>query len=220
MSAAVIPLHQVEPQLTPEQEEAGFALMANLDAASASNDEHAYLNAVGAFLDWQMSVGLLTREQWRRMVAPKLLDVLKRIDEIPEARSFLQRIRDEALEALNGEDYAERAAAALYITTLDAVQAPRLHNARRANEQRERAGWVERLRSMETRGELGCLLLWRHAWGDAVDERNTPRTEDIREAWTAARAAKRLSQEMLDKMGEPVRREGLHHTRRKPGGDA
>lgn len=215
----VIPLHPVEPELSAEHEDECWAILDAITAAEARGDMAASEAAHLALLDFQLRHGLLSRDELRRMLAPNLLQLIRRADETPEGRELLQQIRDDALESLNGDDYAESTAAALFIMSVDAVQAPRLHEARRARALRERTEWVDRLRSVETRTELACLQLWRHAWGDAVDERNVPRTEDIREAWTAVRAAKRRVQEMLGRMGQPVRPEGLHHSRRKPGGE-
>ncbi|WP_394000513.1 hypothetical protein ACF3M1_10785 [Luteimonas sp. WGS1318] len=156
MSRVVIPLHPVEPQLTPVQEDTGFALMAVLDAAKAAGDAHAYLEAVGPFLDWQMSVGLLTREQWRRMTAPRLLSVIQRADEIPEGRELLQKIRDDALEAVNGDDYSERAAGALYILHLDGAQNARRHAAREERNREAR----EEFDSARYTLEITALNMW------------------------------------------------------------
>lgn len=140
MAAAFRSLSPVGPQLTPEQEERGWAVMDAFDAARQSGDEHAELAAIGDFLDWQFSVGLMTRERWRELTAPFLLDAIARADEMPAGRALLQRLRDEALEAVNGDDYRERAAGALFILCVDGVQGPRLHEVRRQRQLAARNG--------------------------------------------------------------------------------
>lgn len=223
MVAAFRPLTAVEPQLTPEQEEMGWALMGLVDATAKSGNRDAELVAICAAMDWQFSVGLLTRERWRELTKPRLLDVIARADELPEGRAMLERIRTDAGELLNSDDYGESAGAALFVVTKDAVQGPRRHAERRARDAAGKADWVDALRSIETRTDLACLLLWTHAYGDAADADNSvPRVEDAREAWRGARAARRKVQGMLESMGHAVDRgeDRLYLKTRKPGGDA
>ena len=74
------------------------------------------------------------------MLAPHLLDMISVADEKPEGRKLLEKLRGDAMELLNGDDYAERAGAALFILCMDGVQNPRLHEMRRArNERRQEA---------------------------------------------------------------------------------
>lgn len=221
MAAAFRSLSPVEPQLTPEREAEFWPLYDAVEAAKASGDTHAELAAIGDFLDWQFSVGLMTRERWRELSAPFLLDAIARADEMPAGRELLERIRSDAGELLNSDDYRERAGAALFIVTKDAVQGPRMRSEARTREQCAKADWTDALRSIETRTDLACLLLWTHAYGDAADADNSvPRVEDAREAWRAARAARSKAQGLLENMGQSVdRREGaLHLSMRKPGG--
>ena len=127
----------MEPQLTPEQEDAVWAA---LDAVDAAGNDSAWLDAFGVLLDMQLALGLVTREELRAMSAPYLLDVIARADEFPEGQALLQKLRDDGMGLLNGDDYAERAGAALLIMSIDAVQTPRRHEARRArNERRQKA---------------------------------------------------------------------------------
>lgn len=67
-------------ELTPEQDAAGWAVLDELEAAKASGDVFAEIAACGALIDWQLSVGLLTREELRAMSAPYLLEIVGRLD--------------------------------------------------------------------------------------------------------------------------------------------
>lgn len=66
MAAASRSLSPVEPQLTPEREAEFWPLYDAVEAARASGDTHALIDAIGAYLDWQLSVGLLTVADMRR----------------------------------------------------------------------------------------------------------------------------------------------------------
>lgn len=140
MAAAFRSLSPVGPRLTEAQEARGFAVMEAFDAARKSGDAHAELAAIGDFLDWQFSVGLMTRDRWRELTAPYLLDAIARADEFPAGRAMLQRLRDDSLEAVNGDDYSERTAGALFILYVDGVQNPRRREARRLRQQEARDG--------------------------------------------------------------------------------
>src|SRR5690606_2075386 len=124
----------------PEQEARGWAVLDALDAAKASGDKCRILQASLDLIDWQLAVGLLTREKVRRLLAPHLLDGITRPDAKPECRPHLQKLRDDALEALNGDDYRERTAAALFIMCLDGVQNPRRREAWERRQAAARAG--------------------------------------------------------------------------------
>lgn len=215
MTAGYQPVRPEEPQLSPEQEDAGWALIDAMEAAKASGDAFSEIDAITAFLDWQMSVGLLTREEWRAMCAPFLLDVIAAADDTPQGRAVLEDVRTHAMEALNGTDYAERAGAALFIVSMDAVQSPRQHDAEAVRHSVEKVEWINSLRSIETRTNLACLLLWPHAF-DCDD--TSPRKYDIQEAHRAAVASMRKARGLLERMGEPVGGERHHHKRPSSGG--
>ena len=140
MSAVYHALSPVELQLTEAQEDAFWIVWAALEAAEASGDTHAKVLANLALLDWKLEVGLLSRATVRRHVAPHLLDLIATVDAKPEGRPHLQKLRDDALEALNGDDYDERTAAALFILCVDGVQNPRRHETRRQRHQAARNG--------------------------------------------------------------------------------
>lgn len=226
MAAAFRPLRRMEPQLTPEQEDALWAALDAVDAADAAGDVHAYIDAAGVLLEMQLALGIVTREQLRAMSAPYLLDAIGVADKTPEGRALLQKLRDDGMELLNGDDYAERAGAALLVLSIDGVQGPRLAQVRAKKKAGralvDKADWVDGLRSIETRTDLACMLLWQHAYGDAADaDNNMPRVEDARESWRAARAARGEAQGMLEYMGQRVDRgDGKTYlSMRKPGGD-
>ncbi|WP_434026177.1 hypothetical protein [[Pseudomonas] boreopolis] len=140
MVAAFRPMSPMEPQLTAAQEARGWAVLDALDAAKAAGDDRAKIDAIGAFMDWQFAVGLLTRERWRKLAAPHLLDAIGVADTTVEGRVRLQKMRDAAVEALNGDDYEERTSAALFILCVDGVQNPRRREERRQRQLAARNG--------------------------------------------------------------------------------
>lgn len=133
------PLSIIEPMLTFEQEDAAWAIFDRIEAAKAAGDNRAELLAYLDLLDWQMAAGLLTRREVRQLLAPHLLDLIGAADSTDEGRRKLQALRDAAMVALNGDDYDERADAALFILSVDAVQNPRRHETRRQRRQAARA---------------------------------------------------------------------------------
>ena len=133
------PLSIIEPMLTFEQEDAAWAIFDRIEAARGAGDDRAELLANLDLLDWQLSVGLLTRRDVRKLLAPHLLDLIATLDKSEEGRQKLQALRDGAMKALNGNDYGERADAALFILSVDAVQNPRRHETRRQRRQAARA---------------------------------------------------------------------------------
>ncbi len=139
MTAVVIPLGLVEPVLSPEHEGELWAILDALTAAEASCDTAAACTATLALIDFRLRHGLMSRDELRQLLAPYLQQLIECADATPEGRDMLQRIRDDALEAVNGDDYSERAAGALYILHLDGAQNARRHaaNAERNREARE-----------------------------------------------------------------------------------
>lgn len=139
MTAVVIPLGPVEPALSAEHEDEGWAIMDAFTAAKASGDTAAAGTAALALIDFRLRHGLMSRDELRQLAAPHLQRLIECADATPEGRDMLQRIRDDALEAVNSDDYAERAAGALYILHLDGAQNARRHaaNAERNREARE-----------------------------------------------------------------------------------
>lgn len=217
MIAAVIPLAPIDPVLTEAQEAQFWALWDALQAAEASGDPSLVIEATALFLDWQLAVGLLTRERFRQMAAPHLLDVITRADEMPEGRKLLQKIRDASLDAVNGDDYAERAAGALFIMCVDGVQNPRRAKTRRKKPNTDRALFIRNLRSIETRSDLACLLL--HTYAFAPEYLRSPDRHNAQEAWSAARGSWNRARELLKKMRQPVGGEYRHHKRGMGGGE-
>lgn len=115
MAAAFRPMSPMEPQLTPEQDARGWAVLDALIAAKASGDEYRILQASLDLLDWQLAVGLLTRECWRELTAHMLPDAVRVLRSSPAGRTLLSRLRKAATANLKSADYRERAAAALFL---------------------------------------------------------------------------------------------------------
>lgn len=192
----------VDVVLTPAQEEAGWAVMDAIEAAKASGDVHAEIEALGAFFDWQLAVGLMTRDDMRAMQAPHLSDLIAIADERPEGRKLLAGLREDAMELLGGEDYNERAGAALFILSVDAVQNSRRYEARRAKDAAGLAEWAKSLRSIETGTHLAAILLRRWDYPEAPSDMSA--RLDAQEARRASVRALRHARELLTKMGETV----------------
>lgn len=115
MAAAFRPMSPAEPQLTAAQEARGWAVLDALDAAKASGDECRILQASLDLLDWQLAVGLLTRERWREVMAHMLPAAVRVLRRSPAGRTMLSRLRKAATANLKSADYRERAAAALFL---------------------------------------------------------------------------------------------------------
>lgn len=139
MATSYYPLQPIGPTLTFEQEDAGWAIIDRIEAAKAAGDNRAELGAFLDLVDWQMAAGLLTRREVRQLLAPHLLDLIATVDRTEEGRQKLQALRDGAMKSLNGNDYGERADAALFILCCDGVQNPRRHETRRQRRQAARA---------------------------------------------------------------------------------
>lgn len=188
--------------LTPEQEAAGWAVLDALEAAKASGDVMAQIAATGALFDWQLSAGLLTREELRAMAAPHLQDTIAVLDKLPAGWQHLNRIRDDAMELLNGDDYAERAGAALFIIVMDAVQAPRLAAARALRDREGKLQWQSALEGVQRSAARSAEVIWLHAFQpEDVGNHEYPAVQDFRESWRYMRSAHRRAGELLKKMG-------------------
>lgn len=195
------------PQPTPEQEMAGSDCACALQAAGKSGDAWAKIEAAGALLDWQLSVGLLTRDELREMAAPNLLEMIGQLDDIPEGRQCLTRIRNESLKLLNGPDYAERAAAALFIVTMDAVQRPRQAKASAAHDKICKREWRDELVCMQDSAEDVAPLLWGRAYIVEDGAEPDPEAPEFREALAHVRCMHQSAGILLRRMGyqsEPV----------------
>ena len=189
-------------QLTPEQEAAGRAALDAMQAAQERRDPMAKVKAARALLDWQMDAGLLTREELRAMAAPHLRDTIAMVDKLPAGWPHLTRIRDDAMELLSGNDYAERAGAALFILTVDSVQAPRLAAARALRDRDGKMQWRSALEGVQRSAARSAEVIWLHAFQpDDVGGHSYPSVEDFRESWRHIRRAHRRAGELLKKMG-------------------
>ncbi|PBS11932.1 hypothetical protein CMZ82_12405 [Lysobacteraceae bacterium NML93-0792] len=183
MSAAVIPLHQVEPQLTPEHEDAFWSAYDALNAAQAAGDDAAWLDAFGLCLDWQMAVGLLTREEWRQHTAHMLPDAVRVLRSSPAGRAMLSQLRKDATANLKSPDYSERAGAALFLqASMPPKRKPAKKRAGPTRDELARSAYMaERIQ-----GLVGAL---------AFDEHKKSRmqhADDAREAYALAGRIRRL----------------------------
>ena len=188
-------------QLTAEQEAAGWAVLDAMQAAGESGDPMAKVKAACALLDWQMDAGLLTREELRAMAAPHLREMASQLDESPEGRQFMTRIRDEAMELLNGDDYAERAGAALLLVTLDGVQRPRFYAAQAKRDKEQRRSQRHKLIRMQDRAEDVAPLLWMRAYVVEEGAEPDPEAARFREALLNVRALHESVGVMLERLG-------------------
>ncbi|MEW9570856.1 hypothetical protein ABQJ54_03775 [Rhodanobacter sp. Si-c] len=189
-------------QLTPEHETEAWILMDAMEAANARGDAHAQIAAAGALLDFSLRHGLLTRDELRAMAAPHLTEIVGRLDALPAGWQQLNRMRDDAMELLNGDDYAERAGAALFILTMDGVQAPRLAAARAKSDRDGKLQWRSELEGVQRDASQSAQVIWLHAFqSEDVGDHPLPAVEDFREAWKHMRRAHRRAGALLRKMG-------------------
>lgn len=193
--------------LTPEQEAVFWQLWDALQAAKARGDVLAEIDAHGALLDWQMAAGLLTREELRAMFAPYLLDVVGRLDKFPEGRVELSRIRFEAMDLLNGPDYAERAGAALFIVTMDGVQRPRYAREQAKADKGRKREWRDELMCIQDLAEDVAPLLWHRAYIVEEGAAPDPEASEFDEAVASVRCLHHSAGVLLRLMGyqaEPI----------------
>lgn len=185
MAAAFRPMSPMEPQLTPEQDALGWAVLDALDAAKASGDEYRILQANLDLLDWQLAVGLLTRECWRELMARMLPAAVRVLRRSPAGRTMLSRLRKDAAANLKSADYRERAAAALFLHVSKRPAVKRKPPKRPAGITRE---VVDRSVYMAERIQD---LIGAQAWDEHKKSRSQ-HADDAREAYCLARRIVRL----------------------------
>ncbi|WP_201312895.1 hypothetical protein [Dyella sp. EPa41] len=200
-----------EITFTQEQEDEAWRLMDAVDAAQESGDVDVLLLAIGAFFDWQIEVGLLTTDDFRQWTLPHLRDVMRRMVELDPALADAQA--DIAVDKMDGRDgMADAGWAALVLDAytsarqdlgLDALMTPEL-----------RASLVRLSRGIETRTDLACQLLHRHA-----HKPFSPAQGDHSEAWNTCKGARREAQDILELLDAPIdEREGWYLQRSLPHG--
>lgn len=188
MAAAFRPMSPMEPQLTAAQEARGWAVLDALDAAKASGDECRILQASLDLLDWQLAVGLLTRECWRELMAGMLPAAVRVLRSSPAGRTMLSRLRKDAAANLKSADYRERAAAALFLH----VSAPPKRPAVKRKPPKRPAGITREVvdRSVYMAERIQDLI-GAQAW-DEYKKSRQQHADDAREAWYLARRIVRL----------------------------
>lgn len=196
-----------------------------LKAAQASGDHVAIVRAALALLDSHLEADLVTRDDVRAAAAPHLGDAIGALDQTMKDRLELNRLRDCAMEALNGTDYPEKAAGALFIVTMDAAQYPRHHAAqgRRARKQHNVAEYHKLqqrfvLERVQAEAEAAARVLWMHAF--PPEGGHAASVEDFHEAWKYVRAAYRRADDLMGRLGGMPRPEPLCMTSPAQGGDA
>jgi len=188
MSAAFKPLRRAEPRLTPEQEDAVWAALDAVDAARASGDVHAELHAMGVLFDWQLALGLLTREEWRQRTAHMLPDAVRVLRSTHAGRTMLSQLRKDATANLKSDDYGERAAAALF---LHASQVPKRKPAKRAKAKLPAGITRDEIARAVRLAENIEFLTGALAWDEHKKSRSQ-HADDAREAYLAAGRIRRL----------------------------
>jgi hypothetical protein len=202
MTAAIIPT-----------EDECWAALDRYTAAIAGDDVDEQLAAIGNALDTWLAAGHISVDDIRAGLLPGLRDVMARMIELdPELADAQATMAVDRMDARNGISEAGWAALVLdaYQNArqdlgLDLLLTPEL-----------RDSLVRLSRGIETRTDLACLLLHRHA-----HQRFTPAQADHAEAWSTSKGARREAQSILELLGEPIeRREGWYLQRQLPRGAA
>ncbi|PNS07833.1 hypothetical protein [Solilutibacter silvestris] len=168
---------------------------------------YAALAAIDAALD----AGRITLEDYRGMLADRLLELVRAADKSPEGRAMLVEQRKRAMLAINGKDeslkdldvdYADRAYGCMVVLVIDQVQAGRKAQGRGRYEHQEHEFARARLASICAATDLACVLLEAYAWpGDDV---STADTFNHREAWDRASKAGIKARELQSRIGAKV----------------
>ncbi|QNK00730.1 hypothetical protein [Dyella telluris] len=198
-------------ELTPDHEATAWRLMDAVDAAQESGDVDVLLLAIGAFFDWQIEVGLLTADDFRKWTLPHLRDVMRVMVELDHELADSQA--EIAVGKMDGRDgMADAGWAALVLDAytnarqdlgLDTLMTPEL-----------RASFTRLARNIETRTDLACQLLHRHA-----HKPFSPAQGDHAEAWSTCKGARREAQDILELLDAPIEeREGWYLQRHLPQG--
>lgn len=193
-------------------EAACWAAHDRIEAAFAGSDVDEQLAAIGHAWDTWLAAGLITTDQIRAAGLPHLRDAFAvLIEHDPELAEAQVEI---ACERMDAERYglAEAGWAGLVLHSftyarqdlgLDLVLTPEF-----------KASLVRLSRGIETRTDLACIVLHRHA-----HKPFSPAQADAAEAWSTSKGARREAQDILELLGEPVdTREGWYLKRRSQGG--
>lgn len=195
-----------------DTEDACWAAIDRCEAAFSGNDVHEQMAAIESALDVWLDAGLITTADIRTDMLPHLDEVMRRMLELdPELAGEHADIAIRKMSGVDGMDDAGWDALVLSAYTaardelgLAQVMTPEF-----------RETLVRASRNIETRTDLACLLLWRHAhkaW--------SPEQGDHAEAWSTAKGARREAQGILELLGEPVERREGWYLQRGVSGDA
>lgn len=206
-------------EFPPELEDEFWPLYDAVQEAQVSGDTSAILETTIAFLDWQLANGLLTTNDIRAYLletdehgVPHVNVLMQRLIELdPELADGQASIAVDWMDGRHGVSEAGWAAIMLNAYTwareelgLDRRLTPEF-----------RDSLVRKARSIETRADLACQLLHRHA-----HKRFSPAQGDHAEAWSTSKGARREAQDILELLDAPVeRREGWYLQRSLPQGD-
>lgn len=196
-------------------EAACWAAIDRCDAAFAADDVNEQMAALGHSLDVWLAAGYITTADIRTGLLQTndgrsvLEDVMRCMVELdPELAGGQVDVAMTKMDGRDGLDDAGWGALMLNAYTLardelglDRLMTPEL-----------RASLVRLSRGIETRTDLACLLLHRHA-----HKPFSPAQGDHAEAWSTAKGARCAAQDILELLGEPIeRREGWHLQRGLP----
>lgn len=189
-----------------------WAAMDRCNAAFAGDDVDENIAAISHAWDTWLAAGIITTTDIRAAMLPHLREIMGRVIELdPELADAQATMAVDRMDARNG--IADAGWAALVLDAyscarqdlgLDVIMTPEL-----------RETLVRLSRGIETRTDLACVLLHRHAHMSF-----SPAQADHAEAWSTSKGARREAQDILQLLGEPVeRREGWHLQRGLPQGD-
>ncbi|MGY3038529.1 dienelactone hydrolase [Rhodanobacter sp. TND4EL1] len=189
-------------------EDACWAAHDRIEAAFAGSDVDEQLAAIVHAWDTWLAAGIISIDDIRTPMLPHLRDAFAvLIEHDPELAEAQVEI---ACERMDAERYglAEAGWAGLVLHSftyarqdlgLDLVLTPEF-----------KASLARLARGIETRADLACIVLHRHAM-----QSFSAAQADAAEAWSTSKGARREAQDILELLGEPVdTREGWYLQRR------
>lgn len=192
-----------------------WAAIDRCDAALAGGDMNEKLAAIGYGLDTWLAAGYITTADIRaglletcngRSVLDDVMLCLIGLD--PELAGGHV---DVAMTKMDGRDGLDDAGWGALVLNAYSVARDHLGLDRMLTPEL-RESLVRLSRGIETRTDLACLLLHRHA-----HKQFSPAQADHAEAWSTSKGARLAAQDILELLGEPIeRREGWHLQRGLP----
>lgn len=189
---------------TMPTDNACWAALDRCEAAFAGDDVHEQMAAIEAALDLWLDAGHITTEDIRTaMIGPAPGGQRSTLDEAMRVLIELDpelagEQVDIALRKMDGAEGLDDAGwGALVVNAYVVARQDMGLDVRLTPEMRE--ALVRASRSIETRTDLACLLLWRHAHKEW-----SPEQGDHAEAWSTAKGARRDARGILSLLGEPI----------------